>query len=53
MPDREQIILLPGLHVLDDPHSLQSTGAASYVEGLDTLLEIRERRSARGYLRAG
>jgi hypothetical protein len=32
---------------------LASTGVASYGEGLDALREIGERRSARGYERAG
>jgi len=32
---------------------LASTGVASYGEGLDALREIAERRSARGYMRAG
>jgi hypothetical protein len=32
---------------------LASTGVASYGEGLDALREIGERRSARGYQRAG
>jgi hypothetical protein len=32
---------------------LASTGVASYGEGLDALREISERRSARGYMRAG
>ena len=32
---------------------LHSTGVASYGEGLDALREIGERRSARGYERAG
>jgi len=32
---------------------LHSTGVASYGEGLDALREIAERRTARGYQRAG